>query len=762
MKYRKSMALAFLAVCILASMGRGTQTAFWSVDTFRGFLKGQLQGVSANMNGDLRLAPQTQSVFTPGETVALSMALGRDGNIFVGTGHQGKVFEIDSGMHGKLLFQAQQPEILALAVGPDGDLYAASSPEGKIYRITPSGTASVFCDPEVKYIWALAFDSKGQLYAGTGDRGEILRIDRDGKGSVFFESDQTHIMCLAFDKDGNLLAGSEPGGLIYRITPQGKAFVLYQANLPEIYSLAIDAQGRIYAAALGNATPQMAPGAFGAEAGRPVVAGTATVTVIAEHSSARDPSEAQVAPHNQNQKKTQPMLAAPGTSSGFGVPFRATDLGRGELIQILPDEASQVLWSSNRASIFGLATRAQDVLFSTDSNGHIFDLQPSPDGPQLTLLTETRTSLPTRILASPSQIFVATSNIAKLIRVGSSVGNRGVYVSPVKDAKFISRWGEIAWRAELPSGCSLAFYTRSGNSARPDRTWSEWMGPYINPEGSPVKNPPARYAQWKAVLQGSDGQSPVLRKVTLAYLNENLPPEIQSLTVINGAQKLTLSGTPFESPGPAINPPYNSVSSPTLTAQMYDPSPSYGSDPSGKPPVEISWSASDPNKDRLAYSLYMKSSQEQQWHLVKRNLRSNNFSIPQSSLANGEYRLKLVASDSPSNPPARALQTSLVSGPFWVDNTPPVIQVLSTRVDGNGAVVRFAATTAGAPLRKAEVSTGDDHWRDILSDDGIVDSRRETFTVTLQHLSIGEHVVTLRTYDTAGNVGIGQAMMEIR
>jgi len=43
-----------------------------------------------------------------------------------------------------------------------------------------------------------------------------------------------------------------------------------------------------------------------------------------------------------------------------------------------------------------------------------------------------------------------------------------------------------------------------------------------------------------------------------------------------------------------------------------------------------------------------------------------------------------------------------------------------------------------------------------------VDSRRETFTVRLEGLRPGEHVVTLRAYDTGGNAGIGKAVARVR
>ena len=76
-----------------------------------------------------------------------------------------------------------------------------------------------------------------------------------------------------------------------------------------------------------------------------------------------------------------------------------------------------------------------------------------------------------------SNFYVATSNIAKLFRVQSEVTPEGSYESPVKDTKLISRWGVLAWRGEVPTGATLEFFARSGNSERPDQTWSDWAGP---------------------------------------------------------------------------------------------------------------------------------------------------------------------------------------------------------------------------------------------------------------------------------------------
>src|SRR5271157_4031423 len=543
MKPHKILQLLILAL-LFSSPTRGVETAFWQVGSFEEFLQGTLSNISLDTAGELRLAPESRLVFNPEEALALSLARDRKGNLYIGTGHQGKVFRVDAQQKSALLFSAKEPDVFALAVGSDGSLYVGSSPEGKVYRITPDGQSKVFYDPGAKYIWALTLDAQGRLYVATGDKGQIFRVDPAGKAELFFDSQQTHIMCLTLEKDGNLLAGSVPRGLIYRITPQGKAFILYEATLPEIHDLVTDSNGHIYAAALGGAIGKGSPELLVPPPSGPIPGGVTTVTVMASNEThAATASEAQTPP---GEEPTAPSFNRPAPVPS-AIPNFQIPQGRGALIEILPDSTAETIWSSNSESIFGLAVRGNHVLFSTDSNGRIFDMIPGRDAQRVTLLTETHESLATRLMLEGSDLYVATSNIAKLLRVASEVTPEGSYESPVKDTKFISRWGVLAWRGEVPAGTTLEFFTRSGNSERPDPTWSDWAGPYRSSNGSPITSPPARYIQWKAVFRASGDKSPALDDVTVSYLEQNLPPQIRWLNVSTAGERTNPAGS--SSPG---------------------------------------------------------------------------------------------------------------------------------------------------------------------------------------------------------------------
>jgi len=94
-----------------------------------------------------------------------------------------------------------------------------------------------------------------------------------------------------------------------------------------------------------------------------------------------------------------------------------------------------------------------------------------------------------------------------------------------------------------------------------------------------------------------------------------------------------------------------------------------------------------------------------------------------------------------------------------VDNTPPRIEVTGQHVQGSSVEIHFKASSDLSPLRIAEVSIDARDWQAVRPDDGIMDSRSETFSVKFDALKPGEHLVLLRTYDIGGNIGVGKAVV---
>ena len=127
------------------------------------------------------------------------------------------------------------------------------------------------------------------------------------------------------------------------------------------------------------------------------------------------------------------------------------------------------------------------------------------------------------------------------------------------------------------------------------------------------------------------------------------------------------------------------------------------------------------------------------------------YSWDTTSMPDGAYYLKIVASDSPSNPPAGALTAERVSDRFEVDNTPPVIQSLRAEVGNPDVRVRFDALDSYSALARAEYSLDAADWVLVFPLGQLTDSPHESYEIALHDLSPGEHTLSVRVYDRFEN-----------
>src|SRR5712671_5030455 len=255
------VASIFLLLSLFLTVDAG-QPLVWETSSRAEFLKGDARGVSISDTGVLMLAPKLTEIFKTQQTYIWSSTVDSQGNVFLGTGHDGRIYRVAADGKGSLLYDAAELDVTALAVGHDGALFAGTSPDGKVYRITPDGHTEVYFDPADKYIWSLAVLQDGSLAVGTGDTGKLYRVRSAGAtpaSSLLVSTTQTHVISLAVTAQGDLIAGTDSGGLVLRISPEGKAFALFDAQLREIHALAPAPDGSIYALALSDA----------ASAGRP-------------------------------------------------------------------------------------------------------------------------------------------------------------------------------------------------------------------------------------------------------------------------------------------------------------------------------------------------------------------------------------------------------------------------------------------------------------------------------------------------------------
>lgn len=716
---------------------------FWEQSSFRDFQQGRITGCSISREGRVTLAPELKLVFSTDQALIWSMTLDSKKNLYLGTGHSGKVFKIDVKNQGTLFYTAKELDVFALAVDGKDNLYVGTSPDGKVFKVTPEGNASEFFNPKSKYIWALTFDRSGNLYVATGDQGKIFRVDPSGAGTLFYDTKQTHVMSLRIDAQDNLLAGSYPGGILYRISPSGKGFVLYDAPLQEIHAIQLGRDGSIFIGCLNEKverrvpgmTPQQIPGS-----NEPITAGGTTITVT---DSATPPT---------SESRVEPVFTGPPAFGQVG--FGAL---RSAIYRVAPDLAVETLWNSREESVFSLLSLEGRTVFSTDGKGRLYEVAADHIA---SLIAETGDAQASRLILRGEDLFVATSNAGKLYQVGPQIPLAGTVESQVKDTQFISKWGILSWRGEVPSSTALRFFTRSGNSEKPDATWSDWSAAYTHAEGEQITSPSARFIQWKAELKGTGKTSPWLDSVSVAYLPQNVRPEITSIRVIpqglNSQRRSMSESSESSSPESEARSSGTSSESPTSVTVSAYPTPSFS-----RNRVVISWLGEDKNRDTLEYAVYYRGVSETNWKLLKKDLRETTLTLDPDTLPDGRYRVKIVASDAPSNTPETALSTERESEVFMVDNTPPVVEVTGKTVEGAKATLHFRVGDATSNLRKAEFSLDGGKWQSVDSDDGMVDSLFEEFSIRPEGLSNGEHIVTLRVYDASGNAGLAKAVFVV-
>ena len=342
---------------------------FWEVRTYDEFRSGELHSLSVTSDGELVLAPRFDMLFDTEEPLIFSAVTDSEGNVYLGTGHDGKVYKVDRDGNGSVLLDLGELDVLALTLDAEDVLFAATSPDGKVYRVDADGSAESFFDPEAKYIWSMVFDEGGDLLVATGDEGVIYRVGTDGQSEVFYDSDETHIITMVLDADGNVIAGGDPKGYVYRISPDGKPFVLYDSGMREVHSVAVAPDGTIYAGVLAGGSGGGLPAAPPATSETP--AGTPTVSITVGAAVAAGAGQATASPQRGS------------TVCCAGARFRSRWTG-GQCPECDPRDSARSIRNHGlaivkRDGVFAVARGGPAPVFNRHERAHLFLRRASPD-----------------------------------------------------------------------------------------------------------------------------------------------------------------------------------------------------------------------------------------------------------------------------------------------------------------------------------------------------------------------------------------------
>jgi hypothetical protein len=431
--------------------------------------------------------------------------------------------------------------------------------------------------------------------------------------------------------------------------------------------------------------------------------------------------------------------------------------------RINTDGSPRKVWSSAQDIVYAIGFDAGGLpILGTGNRGKIYRLDSDTVS---TLLVDASPTQVTGFGRGPNgSLNVITGNIGKVFRLGPGFEKNGSFESPVLDAGAFAYWGRISYRGLG----KITVYTRSGNRSHPESNWSPWAA--LQTDAGAVAcdscgagrtvSPPARFLQYKIDLMPAAGQpEPEVSYVEAAYLPKNVAPEVEAIDITPANYRFPpqlLSLTPSNS---ITLPPVGQQRRGTAIASANDGSGIAQTVNYAKGFEGARWLSSDDNNDTLDYRVEIRGVKESGWKLLKDNVKERYLSWDSSAFPDGEYVLRVTASDLPSNPPDQALTASLVSDPFLIDNTPPQISNLTGAASGNKLDIRWSAHDARSTIDRAEYSLNGADWVLIDPVSRLSDSPEEEYHLLIDRPSSGEQVIAVRVSDQFDNQAVDKVVI---
>jgi outer membrane protein assembly factor BamB len=625
---------------------------------------------------------------------------------YFGTGDEGKIYAVEvdgKETRGKKVATVEAAWVTALLARPDGTLLAASTPGGKIFSVDPKkGTSKLFATLPADHVWTLAEGKGGLVYAGTGGPGKLFALETTGAGAgkpkPIWDSGDKHIVSLLVDDDRHLFVGTSEEAILYRVSTDGKAEALADFDAEEVRAIAKQG-GALYVAVndFDRASGATTPAAAAAPKGTKV-----TVATSGSPSSAG-------------------ALPRPGQRKAKAAVYKLDGEGRTEQIFSIGDGYFTALGFDGEGRTY----------VGTGSEGRVYRIAPDRTA-ALAIDIPERQAL--ALLRTANGFLVGSGDVGGVYRAEPAAAKQATYLSRVLDADVRSRWGLLRWHGTH----ALAVESRSGNTAKPDATWSGYAAlekTRSTGDGGvgQVASPPARYVQYRVTFPAADAR---LGAVTLAYLPQNQRARITELTAGDGG------GAPAPAGG------LGTLAPPAAAARAHSAV------------IKLRWKVENPDGDELAYRLSFREENEAVWRPLggPDALTKTDFDWNTEGLPDGTYVVRLSASDDRAQPRERALDTSFTSAPILVDNRKPEVVGLVARYP----FVSGRARDDQSPLTALEFAVDGGEWQPLSTADGIADDLVEGFSVKLPALAPGPHAVTVRAWDSADNVGAAALTVAVK
>jgi len=571
-------------------------------------------------------------------------------------------------------------------------------------------------------IYALMVKGSGIVYAGTSPEGKIYKITGEGserKSVEFFDPDEKFIWDLKADKNGDIICAVGNSGGVYRITPSGQAAKIFTPEDTHIGTLYITRSNSILAGSgdrgilyrIDNRKVKVLFDSPFEEIRGICEDKSGNIYFTATRGLLRDDRSKQTERKSLKKKKETRVQEPPEKSV---------------LYCLHTSGIVEKLWTSKTEYIYTAHyDEANDgVVIGTGDTGRVYRVK--RDG-SFSILYESDSAQIFKIVGGQNGFNLITNNTATLATVENTLNSKGIYYSEVYDLEIQSKLGRLYWDAQVTGQTNIQLFVRTGNSNVPDKTWSAWSAPYTDSENSAVNISNCRYFQVKVVLNSKNAiETPYLSRYKVFYVQSNLSPMVKKIDIYK----------------PVVAPVTQSSASKKDGAKKKTGTPNY---------LAVTWNVKDQNNDKLKYDIYIKKEAAKNWILVEENLTRKRYELDTELFQDGKYLLKVVADDSLANPPAMARSSQLISQPFLIDSTAPVVGNFSA----SGNQVAFTVTDKTSIVSKVFYSLDGKLWFPVFPKDMINDSKSETYSVQIKNLQ-SRKFIFLKAMDEFSNVNVFQ------
>jgi hypothetical protein len=459
--------------------------------------------------------------------------------------------------------------------------------------------------------------------------------------------------------------------------------------------------------------------------------------------------------------------------------------GKGVIAQIHLNGFVHGLWAAPEGPIHAMIAdeSTSSILVAAGQSGKIYRVNTKDTS--YSQLVDVDEPMVVSLARSTNGIYMGTANKAVIYEL-ESTGTlaSGLFASRALDAKSTVLWGNLMFDGEVTSDSQVKVETRTGNTPEPtDGTWSQWIvAEPVAPKIMKIQSPVAQYLQYRITFADVGEEQPgFVDNVQVFYVQKNVAPVLKKIELAKvpgspaAAQAAALAAAAArmqqssksgddDKTNEAGEEAAKAAAAAARAAQMAVAAKSTEAkgDLQNSQKINITWSAEDPNGDKLRYNLYYKGEDEAVWKLIEERLTSPRHQFSTEAIPDGQYRFKVEATDLFDNQETSASTVQTVSHIYTVDNSSPEINDLqATRVGANEYEIRATASDKTSIIAAAEYNlNASEEWRTLAPEDGIFDFNQESFTVRVTpEEEQEEHTLSIRVYDREGNSKVEKILL---